>query len=480
MARYSTLSLSFLRPFAPSYSPRLQARAMSHDQANLIKYKWIDGVETLEHYVPGGYHPVMIGDVLHDRYRIVDKLGFGGYSTVWLARDSRYERYVALKVGIAHWAKDALLRETSSLRALSAPLPSPASREQRLGHGSIPCLLDQFEVHGPNGMHVCYTTTPARCNLHEVSYSRLFPLDVARALSGGLALALAYTHSRGYVHGGWSAHFALVFVPYSANHLGLYPDIQLQNIFVKLPSGFNALSINQLYEKYGKPATMDVRRKDGEPLPPNIPPKAVLPLSLGKKAQEFTLADVRVLLSDFGEAFAPATDIRPGKASNIPLAFQPPEVRFEPDAPLTFSSDIWSLATAIWEIIGMKAIFSTDWVTEDEMTAQHIDELGPMPLSWWDRWEKRGEFFDENVCPIEGREVWPPLDQAFEDFVQVSRRKRGMGEFGKEETVALLQLMQHMLAYLPEDRPTVEEVLKSEWMVKWVMPDFERSLRAQQ
>ncbi|KAK2772910.1 hypothetical protein FQN52_004811 [Onygenales sp. PD_12] len=374
-------------------------------------------------------------------------------------RDSRYDRYVALKVGIAHWGKkDALLRQTRSLRALSAPLSYSASRQQRLGHSSIPCLLDQFEVHGPNGMHVCYTTTPTRCNLHEVSFSRLFPLDVARALSGGLALALAYTHSKGYVHG----------------------DIQLQNVLVKLPSSFDALSIDQLYEKYGKPATVDVRRKDGEPLPPNIPPKAVLPLYLGKKAQEFTLADVRILLSDFGEAFAPDTDIRPGKASNIPLAFQPPEVRFEPDAPLTLSSDIWSLATAIWEIIGMKAIFSTDWVTGDEMTAQHIDELGPMPLSWWDRWEKRGEFFDENVRPIEGRDVWPPLDQAFEDFVQVSRRKRGMGEFGKEETIALVHLMRRMLAYLPEDRPTVEEVLESEWMVKWVMPDFERSLQAQQ
>lgn len=29
----------------------------------------------------------MIGDVLHERYQIVDKLGYGGYSTVWLARD---------------------------------------------------------------------------------------------------------------------------------------------------------------------------------------------------------------------------------------------------------------------------------------------------------------------------------------------------------------------------------------------------------
>jgi serine/threonine-protein kinase SRPK3 len=33
------------------------------------------GGEHLERYEPGGYHPVMIDDLFHNRYRIVDKLG---------------------------------------------------------------------------------------------------------------------------------------------------------------------------------------------------------------------------------------------------------------------------------------------------------------------------------------------------------------------------------------------------------------------
>lgn len=42
-------------------------------------------------YKLGGYHPVALGDVFKDRrYRIFHKLGFGGLSTVWLARDSLY------------------------------------------------------------------------------------------------------------------------------------------------------------------------------------------------------------------------------------------------------------------------------------------------------------------------------------------------------------------------------------------------------
>ena len=44
-------------------------------------------VESPHYYRPGGYHPVHLGDVYRERYRVIHKLGFGAYSTVWLARD---------------------------------------------------------------------------------------------------------------------------------------------------------------------------------------------------------------------------------------------------------------------------------------------------------------------------------------------------------------------------------------------------------
>lgn len=44
--------------------------------------------EDLAKYCHGGYHPVHLNDLLCDgRYRILDKLGFESFSTVWLARD---------------------------------------------------------------------------------------------------------------------------------------------------------------------------------------------------------------------------------------------------------------------------------------------------------------------------------------------------------------------------------------------------------
>ena len=42
-------------------------------------------------YHPGGFHPVYIGDVFNDRYEVLNKLGYGAYSTVWLVRDQRPE-----------------------------------------------------------------------------------------------------------------------------------------------------------------------------------------------------------------------------------------------------------------------------------------------------------------------------------------------------------------------------------------------------
>ncbi len=54
--------------------------------------------EGIEDYKINGYHPVHIGEILLKRYVIIQKLGWGHFSTVWLAKDFKYNTYVAIKI----------------------------------------------------------------------------------------------------------------------------------------------------------------------------------------------------------------------------------------------------------------------------------------------------------------------------------------------------------------------------------------------
>lgn len=219
------------------------------------------------------------------------------------------------------------------------------------------------------------------------------------------------------------------------------------------------------------------RNDSDKPLPPNVPAQAVQPFYFGSDLDGETFSKTRLLLSDFGEAFKPSLETRLGKECHTPPGSRAPEATFEPDTPLTDRSDIWSLATALWDIIGIQPVFSHDFGSMDEVLAQHIDALGPMPSDWWEKWEARSEFSispDQPTVSYTG-DMWPPLDAWFEKAVQEWRRKEG-GEIGEEEKAAFLDLMRRMLAYRPEEIPTAHEVLQSEWMVKWALPEYERSL----
>ncbi|KAH0593680.1 hypothetical protein MHUMG1_08430 [Metarhizium humberi] len=404
------------------------------------QYHWVDGAESLEKYTRGGYHPVMIGDVLNKRYQIVDKLGHGGYSTVWLARDTQQELYVALKVGISN----SRLHETAILKRLSDLKPRTSSDPvASSGYDAIPRLLDEFTVRGPNGTHPCYATPPAQCSLSDASRHSLFRLEVARALSVKLVSAVAYMHSQGYIHG----------------------DIHLGNAMLKSPSGLNSLSVEQLYEKYGRPETVAVSRVDGAPLPHNIPEKAVLPLYLGNKAHDISLPETRLILADFGEAFAPVAGYRgtrPCEDCRSPLAARPPEARFEPLSPLSLSADIWTLAITMWKLVAMKPLFSDEFVTLDAVVAQQ---------------KQRHQFFDEDGNSTQGEYASPLLDEAFDAWVQKYRKEFNVGVFSQGEKTAFLQLLRQMLSFDPKDRPTAAEVLESDWVVEWARPDFERSIK---
>ncbi len=71
-----------------------------------------DDCEDAKDYRKGGYHPVNIGDVYRGRYKVLRKLGYGHFSTVWLVLDMETKNFVALKIvkSAQHYTEAAQVR----------------------------------------------------------------------------------------------------------------------------------------------------------------------------------------------------------------------------------------------------------------------------------------------------------------------------------------------------------------------------------
>ncbi|EEH11727.1 protein kinase [Histoplasma capsulatum G186AR] len=103
--------------------------------------------ESIPSYKAEQFYPVHIGQVFESRYQVVSKLGFGTSSTVWLCRDLKEHRYLALKVCIR---KEGTEQHQHHEITVSQHLHD-FRLESRGGEELVRRVLDSFEVTGPNG-----------------------------------------------------------------------------------------------------------------------------------------------------------------------------------------------------------------------------------------------------------------------------------------------------------------------------------------
>ena len=246
-----------------------------------------------------------------------------------------------------------------------------------------------------------------------------------------------------------------------------------------MPTGIDDLTDQELYERYGLPEPEAVVREDGEPLSsPSVPSNVYACIWMGKPSNELSLDESKLILSDFGTAFSPDEESR--FISYTPLEICPPEARFEPAKSLTFPSDIWSLGCMVWAILGVKPLLGSWLFGPDNATAAQVDILGPMPDDWWEKWEspKKTGLFHGNGKPKPGRSVWT-LELRFENSIQEPRREMGMEMIGEDERKAIFEMVKGMLKFSPSQRLTAQQVLETEWMRKWAIPEAERSWRTE-
>lgn len=163
------------------------------------------------------------------------------------------------------------------------------------------------------------------------------------------------------------------------------------------------------------PAPVDRTDGSSSPIGPNVPSHLNPPLWLGEEDGNITLSVAKLLLSDFGTAFRPSDGST--FESQTPLTIRPPEAFLEPAVPLSFGSDLWSLGCVIFELFAHRSLIDGSMTTQDNITAQQAVLQGPMPEEWWDRWEKRGEWFDEMGKPLREPGGVGSLENRVEEWV---------------------------------------------------------------
>ncbi|KAI0845058.1 kinase-like protein [Daldinia vernicosa] len=316
--------------------------------------------EDLENYEPGGFHPVHLGDVYDGRYRVVHKLGFGGFSTVWLARETSENRWVALKIVAA--------RESPSYEDRSVIASNP-----NIAGSCLFVTVDrQFWIDGPNGRHLCLVFPVLGPDLSKLSkgiYSRMKP-EFAREVSLEAARALVQLHSNGLCHG----------------------DFTASNIALRLINEFDSYEEDQLFELFGSPQTAPLRTYSEDPPGPHGPEYIVVPLDFCSSATN--VLSSKICIIDFDQSFTITRP--PSERPGIPAKYLAPEVAV--GRPASPASDVWALGCAIFRIrSGDDLFFDYDTDTPADALRQIVKTLGELPEEW-----RQTKFDEEGVAVVDG------------------------------------------------------------------------------
>jgi serine/threonine-protein kinase SRPK3 len=183
----------------PSYSHQME-RSPSGSDSTGDEADPAGEEEDSKDYCSGGYHPVHVGEQYNNgRYTVIQKLGWGHFSTVWLSRDNTTGKHVALKVvrSAAHYTETAVDEIKLLKRVVDANPNHPGRRH-------VVSLLDSFRHKGPNGEHVCMVFEVLGENLLGLIKKwnhRGIPVALVKQITKQVLLGLDYLHREcGIIH----------------------------------------------------------------------------------------------------------------------------------------------------------------------------------------------------------------------------------------------------------------------------------------
>lgn len=194
----STARRSF-SPLSGSSSQRCSSEEEEEDYEE-DEYSSESEEEGESSYKPGGYHRVQVGEVYNSRFEVLQKLGWGHFSTVWKCLDRQTGDMVAMKVqkSARHYteaAKDEIELLECTVHAARTEYESIEQQEAI----KVVRLVDSFEHKGPNGLHVCMVFEMMGDNLLTlIKYYnyRGVPMKLVQRLTRDMMEGLAFLHDK--------------------------------------------------------------------------------------------------------------------------------------------------------------------------------------------------------------------------------------------------------------------------------------------
>ncbi|EFY94306.1 serine protein kinase [Metarhizium robertsii ARSEF 23] len=398
--------------------------------------------EWVEDYRPGGYHPVLLGDMFNDgQYKVIRKLGEGSYSTVWLARDLKDSRYVALKILVSANRASA---ELQILHHIVKAAPAKAAQH-------ITQLLDKFEHRGPNGVHTCLVLEPMGPSVNTMVEElpqfkpRLwgmvvrYPIRMAKSILKQSLQALAFLHENGIAHGDFQPGNML----FAVDNIDMQPEDALRQ------------EENVQTESISPP----VQRLDGKQ--DKWAPRY---LCIAQPLAPFTEYEkgFKIKLSDMGGAYF---FTNPPTKSITPLGLRPPELVLT--GAINKTLDIWSFGCLIFELITGQPLFCVPGskFEDDNHLLSLTARLGARPDELFTHWKTSTLYFTGRElfnCQLGGvAKGGEPLmleQTSMEDWFD-----QACPDLDEEEGRQVKSLIRRILQYDPANRPSPVEILSDPW-----------------
>ncbi|KAL4948256.1 kinase-like domain-containing protein [Aspergillus filifer] len=429
-----------------TYDPTEDAKIYGPDHGLRLESP-LENVESAWSYLPGGHHPILLGELIGDyeQYAVIHKLGTGGFANVWLCAvtDSKRPTYVAVKILQASLSgKNS--REVENLNRLW----NLSRTDPDIGKY---CLLplDEFEIHGPNGVHQCFVYPLAGPSVAELMHTVEDFHGLLRSLTRQAGEAMAALHRNGICHG----------------------DFRPANVLVRL-EGLNGLPVDEVLELLGEPMITNILVAEHANPKACIPPYIVEPLQFDfLTIRKFASDELCVI--DFGESFDAAHP--PACGTGIPLHYAPPELAFANTC--SKASDIFALAATMYHIrLGWK-LFTVQEDRVDSALDMMVKQLGRFPEPLWSKWVNRWKDIQERA----GKDSWDGerLDESrvrrahIREYVGMKvghvmaapgKKQGGFHErLPEEERVLFEDLIYRMTENDPAKRPSIQEVLVHPW-----------------